>query len=809
MNPWKLTYNKFDPEEENLREALCTLGNGYFGTRGASPETAASKLHYPGTYVAGVYNALPTEIANRTIYNEDFVNCPNWLMLNYRIEDGPWFNRLKVKILTWKVELNMRKGRLSRRLRWQDEQGRITLVENHRIVSMSNPHCAAVRCTITPENYSGNITVRSGIDGLILNAGVERYKQLNSKHLEPGAHGNFGEDGIYLQMQTNQSKVQITQAQRTLTYHGHKRIYPTMHVVSHGRERIMHELTIKAKKGERYAVEKLVSIYTSRDQGVADNCIIAQETATQIENFDQLYKPHQAKWKALWKRFDIQIEGDDFVQQVLRLHTFHLLQSSSTYNEDIDAGMPVRGLHGEAYRGHIFWDELYVFPFYNLHAPEITRALLMYRYRRLNAAKENAKQYGFRGAMYPWQTASTGEEVTQIIHLNPISGTWGPDYSSLQRHVSIAVAYNVWTYFYSTGDRDFLDRYGAEMIVEIALFWSSIAQYNKQTKRYDISGVMGPDEFHEKYPAANKGGIKNNAYTNVMAVWVIEKALFILKSMLIKEESDALLIKAGVTENDLERWRDITTKMTIPIDNKGLIEQFEGYKDLQELDWEGYRQRYENIHRIDRILKSEGLSPDSYKVSKQADVLMMFYLLNPEELKKIFKQLGYTLHKDIIKRNFDYYYNRCSHGSTLSMVVHAYVADLLGDKAKAMDAFMDALKSDIYDTQGGTTQEGIHAGVMGSSIDLFLRSFAGLSILEDRIVLNPALPKRWKNVQFQIRYKNIWFDVHVAQHKIRITAEPLQKTLFQATTQIPVTIKGKEYQLLPGKPHSISTRSLF
>ena len=151
-----------------MRESLCTLGNGYFGTRGAAPETAATKVHYPGVYIAGVYNTLPTEIANRTINNEDFVNCPNWLMLNYRIGDGPWFNRLQGKILSWKVELNMYKGMLSRRVRWQDEQGRITLVENHRIVSMAHPHCGAVRCKITPENYSGTITVRLMLDGAVL-----------------------------------------------------------------------------------------------------------------------------------------------------------------------------------------------------------------------------------------------------------------------------------------------------------------------------------------------------------------------------------------------------------------------------------------------------------------------------------------------------------------------------------------------------------------------------------------------------------------------------------------------------------------
>lgn len=803
MNPWKLTYNKFNPEQESLREALCTLGNGYFGTRGAVPETLITKNHYPGVYIAGVYNTLPTDIANRTIYNEDFVNCPNWLMVNFRINDGPWFNRQLGKLLSWKIELNMYRGILSRRVRWQDDEGRITLIENHRIVSMAQPHCGALRCTITPENYDGTITVRSGIDGLIINAGVERYKQLSSKHLEPCSQGDFGDDGIYLQMQTNQSGIQITEAVRTLVCKGHKRIHPKMNVIAHGRQRMIHEFSFNVKKGERHCIEKLVSIYTSRDQGVADNCVMARETAKSIENFDSLYKAHQAKWKALWRIYDVEVKGDPFVQQVLRLHAFHLLQSASTYNEDIDAGMPVRGLHGEAYRGHIFWDEMYTFPFYNQHSPEITRALLMYRYRRLGAAKENARQHGYRGAMYPWQSASTGEETTQIIHLNPMSGTWGPDYSSLQRHVSIAVAYNVWTYYYSSGDRDFLDRYGAEMILEIAHFWSSISQWNKKTKRYEIEGVMGPDEFHEKYPGANKGGMKNNAYTNIMAVWVIERGLHIIDTMIAEEDKIALLLKTEIKEEEIERWREIIHKMTVPMDKSGLIHQFEGYMDLEELDWKEYRRKYDNIHRIDRILKAEGLSPDSYKASKQADVLMIFYVLNKNELKATFKRLGYPYGKDILKKNFDYYSARTSHGSTLSMIVHAFIANILGDEDLAMKYFMETLRSDIYDTQGGTTQEGIHAGVMGGTLDFFLRSFVRLRLLEDRICLNPRMPESWEGFKFHIRYKNIWFHVEANKKEFTITAKPLKDILMTTVAEIPIEVKKKVHKLTPGKPYTI------
>lgn len=798
MNPWKLKYDHFDPDTEILREALCTLGNGYVGIRGAVPETAATRVHYPGTYIAGVYNALSTPIAGRDIINEDFVNCPNWMAFNYRIDNGPWFNRMKVKILSWKMELNMRKGILSRRIRWKDKEGHITLVESHHVVSMADPHVCAMRFSIIPENYEGKITIRSGIDGLVINAGVERYRQLNSKHLQPLSHGEFGEDGLFLAMQTNQSKIEIAEAQRTLVYVGDKEVHPELHVLLHGRERIMHEFSLDVKQKQKYSIEKLVSIYTSRDHGVADPAALAQDKVSRLQNFHMVYFPHQARWKALWNLFDIQVEGDPSVQQLLRLHSFHLLQSASTYNEDIDAGLPARGLHGEAYRGHIFWDEMYSFQFYNLHAPEITRALLMYRYRRLGAAKDNAEQHGYEGAMYPWQSASTGEETTQEVHLNPMSGTWGPDYSCLQRHVSIAVAYNVWTYYYTSGDRDFLDRYGMEMLLEISKFWASSTQYNERRKRYEIHGIMGPDEFHEKNPRAKKGGVKNNAYTNVMVAWLLDKTLELLKTM-GDEEQEAVLFKTQISEEQLHHWEHITRRMFVSKSKNGLIHQFEGYMDLKELDWDGYRKKYENIHRMDRILKAEGLSPDSFKVAKQADTLMLFYVLNHKELEKTFKQLGYSFNKEMMRINYDYYVQRTSHGSTLSRIVHSYIAQRLGYEDTAMDFYRQALESDLYDIQGGTTQEGIHVGVMAGTIDLLLRCYAGLAILENRVCLNPRLPKEWKNLKFKIRYKNVWLSIVLTNQKVSVRAKPLQNISLQRGAEIPIEVHHKTYHLRPGK----------
>ncbi len=235
---------------------------------------------------------------------------------------------------------------------------------------------------------------------------------------------------------------------------------------------------------------------------------------------------HVLAWKHLWRRFDVHMQpaGPAFklnVPMLLRLNMLHLLQAVSPNSIGLDIGVPARGWTGEAYQGHIFWDELFIFPFLNYRMPEITRSLLMYRYRRLGEARAAARGAGFQGAMFPWQSGSDGQEETQELNLNPRSQRWVPDNSYLQRHVGSAIAYNVWQYYQVTHDIEFLQFHGAELILEIARFWSSIATFNDQRGRYEIRGVMGPDEFHEGYPDSAEPGLNNNAYTNIMAVWVL------------------------------------------------------------------------------------------------------------------------------------------------------------------------------------------------------------------------------------------------------------------------------------------------
>ncbi|MFC1632146.1 response regulator [Candidatus Omnitrophota bacterium] len=797
-SPWQLCYEEFKPAEEGLRETLCTLGNGYFGTRGAACESSVSRTHYPGTYIAGIYNKLTTRIAGRSVKNEDLINCPNWLLLTFRFEKGEWLSPGTESVLSYCQQLNLRRAILSRTLRFRDHRNRKVTVESQRIVHMDKPHLAAIKYTIIPENYTGWMIIRSGLDGTVENTGVPRYRQLECKHLRPLALGKFGKNGIYLSMRTSQSAIEISEAAKVRIFCGEKEIKPEIKILRKGKKAIFQELKIFVHKKRHYQIEKTVNIYTSRDLGIANPQALAIKSTKAAPRFDALLPSHVAAWEKLWEKFDLQLSGGDFAQKVLRLHTFHLLQSASKHNIQIDAGLPARGLHGEAYRGHIFWDVLFTREFFDFRAAEVSKALSLYRYRRLGQARKNARENWHRGAMFPWQSGSTGEEETQVVHLNPMSGKWGPDYSHNQRHISFAIAYDTWQYWIRTRDLDFLIRYGAELFLSIARFGASLAIYDSSDERYHTEGLMGPDEFHERFPGAAKPGFRDNAYTNILIVWTLLKAQEIL-TVLPKKERRRLTDKLNLTPEEIDRWHYITQKMKIVINKDGIIGQFKGYFKLKELNWKAYKAKYGRIQRIDRILKAEGKTPNEYKVAKQADVLMIFYLFRLREVKDLLYRLGYRFNREMLKRNYDYYMSRTSHGSTLSKVVHCYIAHLLGKAQEAEEWFLEVLKSDVYDTQGGTTPEGIHTGVMGASIGIVLRAFAGVIPSEQRIKIEPHLPRNWRRLKFKICCSRHWISFVFTRSEVEIFIQGPRLRRFP----VPFQISGRLHYLKCGQKHKI------
>jgi trehalose/maltose hydrolase-like predicted phosphorylase len=392
----------------------------------------------------------------------------------------------------------------------------------------------------------------------------------------------------------------------------------------------------------------------------------------------------------------------------------------------------------------------------------------MYRYRRLGEARAAARAAGYKGAMYPWQSGSDGSEETQVVHLNPLSGTWEPDLSHNQRHVNAAIFYNVWHYFQATEDVEFMRDKGAEMMLEIARFWASIAHYNPERDRYEIHGVMGPDEFHEKYPDADEGGLRNNAYTNVMAAWIADTAQRVL-TLLPESRCEALTARIGLTDEEVQAWQEMSRKMFIPFHGDGIISQFEGYEDLLELDWEAYRAKYGNIQRLDRILRAEGDDPDRYQLAKQADTVMLFFLFPEGELRAIFERLGYEYAPDTARKTVDYYDKRTSHGSTLSFITHAAVLAAL-DPESAWERFIVALESDVGDVQGGTTKEGIHMGVMAGTLDLVQRGFMGSVIRDDVLYFNPRLTDRLDGLTFSMQFRGTPIKVTLSGGELTVDA---------------------------------------
>ena len=790
MDGWSLVYEEFNPQQERLRETLCTLGNGYFATRGAAHEAEADNTHYPGTYLAGGYNRLSTEIGGRTIENEDLVNLPNWLLLTFRHPDGNWFNLQAVDILSYRQELDLKAGVLHRSVLFQDNQGRQTSVTSRRFVHLGFHHLAGLAVNITPQNWSGPLQIRTGIDGRVLNAGVARYHALNNKHLSGLESCAIGADAIYLCMETVQSKLRIAQAAQTqFTLNDSVLALPRELVQEH--ELIGQDCTVEMIQGYPLTVEKIATLYTSRDPALSECGLEAQMALKNADGFEDLLRSHIQRWDRLWQRCDIGIQNGEDSQLILRLHIFHLLQTVSPNSIDLDVGVPARGWHGEAYRGHIFWDELFIFPLLNLHIPDITKSLLLYRHRRLDQARWNAGQAGFGGAMYPWQSGSSGREESQTVHLNPQSGRWTPDNSSLQRHVNAAIAYNVWQYFEVTDDWEFLSFYGAEMILEIARFWASAASYNPEKSRYEILHVMGPDEYHDQYPQADQPGLHNNAYTNLMVVWVFCRALEIL-DMLSGDSRTELREIMHISTTEVELWDDISRKMFIPFHHDGIISQFEGYEELEEFDWDRYRQKYGDIYRLDRILEAEGDTTNRYKLSKQADVLMLFYLFSSDELRLLFKRLGYPFKYSTIPQNVAYYLERTAHGSSLSRVVHSWVV-ARSDREQAWDLLRKALRVDVSDVQAGTTEEGIHLGAMAGTVDLFQRGHTGLETRGATLFFNPCLPKGLHSLNLRLFYRGHSLDVSVTQDTFQVGSRPGR------ATPIRISIKGKSQKLKPGQ----------
>ena len=497
-------------------------------------------------------------------------------------------------------------------------------------------------------------------------------------------------------------------------------------------------------QGATVTAEKFVTMYTSRD-GVEPLPAALEHhqklLSTQGNVYDTLLTAHQAAWAQFWNEADVIIEGEEKAQVGIRYNLYQLRINASSHDDRYS--IAAKGMTGFGYRGHIFHDtEIFMLPFFVYAMPHLARNLVMYRYHTLPAARKKAKNNGFEGAQYAWESTLSGEESTPPSIVHPETGEVIPVLNGpLEIHISASVAHGAWQYWTISGDNDFMRDYGAEIILSTAVFWGSRVEKNTERDDYELTNVIGPDEWHEH--------VNNNTFTNYMARWNLQTALDILQWLrtTAPDKAQALEQQLDLTSQRLEHWQDVVKHIRILQDPKTKVfEQFDGFFKLETLDQEKYKGRtdsYQGILGVEEIQK--------YRIVKQADVLMLLTVLDQE------------FDKETKQANWDYYYPLTDHdyGSSLTPAFHVILACELGKENAAKELFRLGNLVDIENLRGNTP-EGIHTACAGAVWQAAIFGFAGLSVTEEGYTTHPHLPDTWTRLAFNftLRDKLERVDLH-------------------------------------------------
>ena len=474
---------------------------------------------------------------------------------------------------------------------------------------------------------------------------------------------------------------------------------------------------------------------------------------------------HEAAWNERWTASDIVIEGDAVMQKALRFAVYHLTSAANPGDDHVSIG--ARGLTGDAYFGHVFWDtEIYMLPFYIAVWPEAARALLMYRFHTLPAARAKAAQAGYKGALYAWESADTGEETTPE-HVVADDGTIVEILTGkMEHHISAGIAYAIWQYWRASGDDEFFLGAGAEILLETARFWASRAIAEADGKRH-IRHVIGPDEYHED--------VDDNAFTNVMARWNIASALEALELLHESwpEAAATLRQKLSLGDDELEDWRDAAARIVTGLDPAtGIYEQFAGFHALEPLDLAGYADT--NLP-IDVLIKRQRARRS--QVVKQADVVALMALL-PKEFPG-----------EMAAANFRYYEPKCAHGSSLSTSMHALVAARLGDTGMALRYLRKTAALDL--DPDPNSAGGVRMAGLGGMWQTMILGFGGVELMGDTLGIAPKLPPQWRSLSFRVCWKG------------RVVAIRLDDTNVEATI-----VKGNAMDIrIAGITHKMVART--
>lgn len=708
---WEIIETSFNPKELHHKETVFTLGNGYLGVRGSFEE---GYIHeHSGTIINGVYDDV-------AIAATEIVNCPNWLPLTIKV-GGETFRMNEGEILKYKRSLDMRLGILTRDVCWKSPSGYTLDLHFERFVSLASQHFLAIHCEITSLDYAGEIEVTAGFESEPHTLGIEHWQTIK----EGGT-----DKIIWLHGKTLHSEIELSMAAKLVVENEADNFAREFECSS--------QLTksFQIQPGETVSVEKIVTVYTSRQTSTPAE--IALIDLVEAPSYSTLLATHIAAWERVWLDSDVIIEGDEKAQLSIRYNIFQILAATPRHEDKVS--IPPKTLSGFEYRGHIFWDtEIFILPLLTFTQPALARNLLNYRYHTLPGARRKAENLGYKGAMFAWESAATGDEVTP---------SWVPDPNGklvriwcgeLEIHINADIAYASWNYWQNTGDNQWMRDYGAEMILDTANFWESRVSWNEQRQSYDILNVIGPDENHEQ--------VDNNAFTNVMVQWHLNTVgkLWEWLTRNHPEKATELAIKLNINPQKLENFAFIADNIYLNQDSEtGLIEQFDGFYDLEYVNFDDYEPRKKSMQGILGVEETQ-----AKQILKQPDVLMLFYMMRDR------------FDLATITKNWNYYTPRTDHvyGSSLGPAINAIIACDLNKPDEAYTHFMRAALVDLDNIRSNANQ-GIHAASAGGLWQAVVFGFAGIRITENGIITAyPNLPAHWKRLKFRLQWHNQWYQI--------------------------------------------------
>ena len=725
---WLILQDEYDAAENLNYESLFCLTNGYLGTRGSYEEGTVKSL--PCTFVNGVFDKSET-------FMRELANLPNWLGIRLYVEKE-LIGIENCSILEFSRVLDMKHAMLVKRFLLEDKKGRQTLVEGIRFVSRANVHRMAVKLYVTPINYDGIIEVENIVDGSVINfADAPRFKV---KHTYLVANERLTENGVYIECATRDNHLHVGTGAFLDAERNGKSVIKTRQFYAFGEQTIEFQ-DFDAEQGVTTEITKYASIYTERDLPKYElHSAVKNEIDAFVERgFEQELAEHFKVYEEMWKEADIQIQGDFDLDRAVRFNIFHLMSTGNEHDDRVNVGAKL--LHGEEYGGHAFWDtELFMLPFFAYVFPKTAKNLESYRYRLLDAARANAAKNGYKGAQYPWESADDGTEQCPDWTIEPDGTCYRCYVADYEHHVTAAVAYGIYDYVKITKDTSFLLKKGAEILMETARFWASRCEYITEKDRYEIRKVTGPDEWHEP--------VDNNVYTNYLAKWNLRYVIALIQDLKEhhREDYDRIAEKISLTEKEIEEWNLVQSKIYLPRkEGTQLLEQFEGYFDLQEVTIQEYDKNDWPIRPAD--LKT--MKTKETQIIKQADVVMLLHLMGEE------------FDEETTKLNYSYYEKRTLHGSSLSPSIYSIMGLKVGDDTKAYRYLRRAAFIDLINLQKNT-REGIHAANAGGVWQTVVFGFAGLSIDADGILnITPKMPKEWEGVTFRIHYLNSWLEISI------------------------------------------------